>query len=99
MAIAHPLRQDYNSAPVFMGIDIETKLPTQVKYGVSSGVGDDKPTQFVKSRSFNDYMNVGPMDEKLGLWAVVLDGAFMLGLKPKIFNLRAKYAKTAWVVR
>lgn len=99
MAIGNTLIQGFHSSPVFENIDIDTQQPSQIRYGVNSGLADDTPTFFVKSQSLGAYLNKAPIHPQHGFWILVLDIGTKLGLNLNLIHLKSKYSTVSWVVR
>lgn len=99
IAIGNTLIDGFESAPVLKGFDVNKKQPTKVQYGLNSGLGDDLPTEFVKSQSLGSYFDKFPAHPTLGLWISVLDAGMQIGKKYDIGKLKEKYNSVIWSVK
>lgn len=94
IAICNTLDEKVQLAPVVFGVDVITKKPPILQYGVK-GAGLDETAQIATSVPFSEYMDVFPY-EKNGLWDVV---AYLLdeNLSEELTEgLRLRYSDTEW---
>lgn len=72
LAIYVPLTSAINSmsGPIIFGVDAVTLKPSQVEYGINTGLPFDGDTQQVINMPFSEYMSRFPGEQR-GLWTVV----------------------------
>ncbi|MDX6770669.1 MAG: lasso peptide biosynthesis protein [Elusimicrobiota bacterium] len=98
VSIVQTLEDEYLSAPVVMGRNVETGRQTEVQYGVHSGQPDDPPTAMLRKTSFVDFLDGFP-GHPFGLWGLAVDLSAPIGLQLDVAELREKYADSRWLSR
>lgn len=85
-AICQPLDGGPGAPPVVHGIDLETRKPTQLQYGVKSGFQRDPTAALIRQVSFLEYM-----DSDGGLWERAASIVTKGGAPATGAALRSKY--------
>jgi hypothetical protein len=98
IAIMSTLDERFKFAPTVRGFDLELKKPTQLFYGVSTGLVDDEPTKIVKQIGFVKFMDSFPSHPK-GLWGFIEILQGKISINSDINSLRSKYESVQWVPR
>ena len=93
-AIAFPLQGKPLSNLIVLGVDIFTKMPSNLVYGTSRGTGLDIDANYATTVPFCIYMDNFP-DAPNGLWSVV---EVLLGQTVDITSMRTKYSDTKWKI-
>ena len=97
-AIISTLNERFHFLPTINGLNVETKKPTDLKYGVVTSLADDPPTRHIKTASFTSFMDEFPYHRD-GLWSVVLAIGKKIGVNSDVATLRTGYSSTKWNVK
>lgn len=95
VAIINTLDDRFRIPPTIKGFDIETKTPTKLVYGSSTGLADDEPTLLLKQMRFDTFMDSFPYHRD-GLWGFVTIIGNKLGLRLDIETLKTQYSQSKW---
>lgn len=98
IAVALPLEETLDGAPVFAGIDLVTLGHPYWTYGFNSGLADDPEVWVIKQQSFVEFMDNAP-HHRNGLWHIVQKIGQRLKLKLSLNRLREFHAKEVWETR
>ena len=98
VAISNSLNPQLNCAPVFSGLSVVTRQPTEVEYGVISGTGYDDYASMIKSTSFVEYVD-NFSDHPKGLWGVAEKIGKDIGLRANSLKLKAAHSHIVWQER
>jgi hypothetical protein len=97
-AVSNTLSREFDSPPVFGGIDLATAQATDLVHGVQSGQEPDEITVFVRDKGFNAYMDAFPHHNH-GLWGVAKDVGKRIGIRLNVGKIRARYSDAGWIER
>lgn len=98
IAVALPLQEELDGAPVFASADLLTLSQPYWTYGFKSGLEDDPEVWVIKQQSFVEFMDNAP-HHRNGLWYIVQKVGQRLKLKLSLNRLREFHVKETWEVR
>lgn len=95
VAIILTLDEKLHFPPTVRGFNVETGKPTDLRYGVVTGLPDDPPTHFIKATPFASFMDNFP-SHRDGLWGIVIVIGKRIGVNLDVRTIRSKYGSTTW---
>ena len=98
IAVINTLDDRFRFPPTIRGFDVATRMPTKLKYGVSTGLADDESTIQVKRMGFSTYMDNFP-NHRDGLWGIAAIIGNKLGITTDVAALKTRYAQTQWIFK
>ncbi len=95
VAIISTLYEEFHFPPTVRGFNVETKKPTDLRYGVFTGLPDDPPTHLIKATTFASFMEDFP-HHRDGLWGITVVIGKKIGANLDVRTIRSIYASTTW---
>ena len=100
VAVSQTLLGPVGAGPTFRSIDLSTRQPSRVVYGVNSGQPRGRDASAVLSMPFHRFMSRYPLHPE-GLWGITREVGNRIGMQLQVAELKQKYGygRTDWTLR